>query len=540
MPERDRPVVAMYPAGAHAAHARLLDALGDACAVRIVAGDSHGGSCQAEIVVGAATYSERYGRRSPFRPTLAIAEPGATDSIDVRLERSPYIDPKLHGIDLPGQQIATAAALDPGDEVLAVSDAGPVWTRARARPVVQLRAAFPQLADDEVLRATLGSDRTHRMLAVIGIVAFLREVADDPWEQPPLRASFVFDDPNLRLMRYGHIDYRALWDEAARHEYHVGMAMVPLDAGHPSSDAVEFFNHHREQLSLAIHGNDHVRAELLRAQSFNHARSLAAQALERIARFERRTDLHVGRVMMPPHGMCSREMVAALAELGYDGICALHPTPWTEKAPVERPLAGWTPATFVDGCAVVPRVPLHASSAELAIRAYLGQPLVLYGHHGDVANGYDVLTDAAARVNRLGNVEWLSLSRLVRSNYQTRVIDGMAHVRPWGTHLDVALPAEAEAVSVELAPHADAARFGVTGVSIGDTPAVRHELGQRVAVDGSTRVAVRLLPAHTLDPRLVRRPIRRPRAWARRRVAELRDQITPAARRASHVIATRR
>jgi hypothetical protein len=532
-------VVAVYPADAHATHTRLLDALGDACAVQIVAGDSHSGPCQAEIVIGAAAYKERYGQRSPLRPTLTLCEPVATDSIDVRLERSRYTDPRLHGIELPGQRIAGAVALDPSDEVLAASEAGPVWTRARARPVFHLRAALPRLADDEVLRATLGPDRSERMLAVIGIVAFLREVADDPWEQPPLRASFVFDDPNLRLMRYGHIDYRALWDEAARHEYHVGMAMVPLDTGHPSSDAVAFFNHHREQLSLAIHGNNHVREELLRAQSFNDARSLAAQALQRVARFERRTELQVGRVMMPPHGMCSRAMVAALAELGFDGICALHPTPWTEKAAVDRPLAGWTPATFVDGCAVVPRVPLQAGSAELAVRAYLGQPLVLYGHHGDVADGYDVLTDAASRVNRLGEVEWLSLSRLVRSNYQTRMIDGTAHIRPWGTHLDVELPEEVQAISVALPPHADADRFGVRAVSIGGSAAVRHELGERVPVGASPRVGVRLLPAHTLDPRAVRRPIRRPRAWARRRAAELRDQITPAARRASHLIAAR-
>jgi hypothetical protein len=128
----------------------------------------------------------------------------------------------------------------------------------------------------------------------------------------------------------------------------------------------------------------------------------------------------------------------------------------------------------------------------------------------------------------------------VRSNYQTRVIDGTAHIRPWGTHLDVELPANAQAVAVELAPHADAGRFGVTAVSIGDAPPTRHELGQHVAVGGSTRIAVRLLPAHTLDPGMVRRPIRRPRAWARRRVAELRDQITPAARRASHLMAARR
>jgi hypothetical protein len=539
MVEERRPMIAVYPAAAHVAHARLFAALEDACAVRIVAGDDGPSRCQAEIVIGPDAAAARLEQRPPGRQVLALAASGPTVRACVRVERSDNLDSRLHRIELINQQIAPTSALDAEDEVLAVTDAGPVWTRAHAAPIYRVAAGLPILAEDEVLRAALGSDRPHRMLATIAIVAFLREVADDAWEQPPLRATFVFDDPNLRLMRYGHIDYRVLWDEAARHGYHVGMAMVPIDAGRPSSEAVSIFHHHREQLSLSIHGNDHVSQELLTPRDPADARALVAQALRRVTHFERRTELAVGRVMVPPHGMCSREIVGALGALGFDGLCSLHPTPWTDKAAVDRPLAGWTPATFVDGCAVIPRVPLHVTNSELAVRAYLGQPLVLYGHHGDVADGYDLLAEAAARVDRLGDVEWLSLSRLVRSNYQLRVSDGTAHIRPWGTRLDVELPASVQNVAVELAPHADVSRFGIEAVALEEPLSARHQLNEPMLIHGGSRITIRMLPGQTLNPQSVPRQLTHPRAWARRRAAELRDQIAPAARRASKMMVRR-
>jgi len=55
---------------------------------------------------------------------------------------------------------------------------------------------------------------------------------------------------------------------------------------------------------------------------------------------------------------------------------------------------------------VIPRIPLTSSDADLALRAFLGHPLIVYGHHEDVAAGLEPLADVAARVNRLGDVRW--------------------------------------------------------------------------------------------------------------------------------------
>ena len=128
------------------------------------------------------------------------------------------------------------------------------------------------------------------------------------------------------------------------------------------------------------------------------ALAMVAQALRRVERFERRSGLRVDRIMMPPHGLCSRHVTAALGALRFDGLCAIHPLPWTDRPPSDPPLAGWEPAQFVAGCPVVPRIPLSSSAADIALTALLDQPLVLYGHHEDVAEGLEPLAEAAAMV----------------------------------------------------------------------------------------------------------------------------------------------
>ena len=153
--------------------------------------------------------------------------------------------------------------------------------------------------------------------------------------------------------------------------------------------------------------------------------------------------------MVPPHGLCSRIVADALGALGYDALCAIHPYPWTERAPRDDLLAGWGPTSFVAGCAVLPRFPLTCSAAEIALRAFLGQPLILYGHHDDLADGLEPLVDAARNVNRLGDVEWKSLGAIAATSYDLRVDGSTAIVRPWARRLRVALPDGVTDVVVE-------------------------------------------------------------------------------------------
>jgi hypothetical protein len=210
-------------------------------------------------------------------------------------------------------------------------------------------------------------------------------------------------------------------------------------------------------------------------------------------------------------------MAGALAGLPFDALCAIHPYPWTEQPPSHDLLAGWAPATFADGCAVILRVPFSMSATDIALRAYVDQPIVLYGHHEDVAQGLDVLADAVARVERLGAVRWSSLTEIARSNVSVRRDGDTTSLRPYAH--TVRIPAGTEKLRIER-PECD---HGLRGWSI-DRELGIHDFGQPVSVAPGA-ASIRLRPFLERDPADVPPP--RPRVWPRlRRIAtESRDRL---------------
>jgi hypothetical protein len=274
-------------------------------------------------------------------------------------------------------------------------------------------------------------------------------------------------------------------------------------------------------LSLLVHGNDHERAELGRDLSPGERLAVALEALERVAAFEREHGLEVARVMVPPHNVCPEAMMEALLSAGFEALCY-------RDLEGERPTAtrGWHPADFESrvGLPVVQRVLFGAPVEELVLRAFLGQPLVLAGHHVDFKDGLEPLALAAQRVNDVGNVQWLRMDAILRSNFATRRSRTTLHVRPWSRvlHVDAreadglvidgfALPPpDRERVIVERPSGGAAVAAGAVGELIG---VPREQLVLRLAHDA------------------VRPPVVRPRrrAWPflRRRLSETRDRLLP-------------
>jgi hypothetical protein len=243
--------------------------------------------------------------------------------------------------------------------------------------------------------------------------------------------------------------------------------------------------------------------------------------MRRAARFESRYGLRMDRVMTPPHGMCSASSARSLGALGFDALCAIHPLPWAERAPAQRPLAGWDPAEFAAGCAVIPRIPLTSSFSEVALRAFLDQPLVLYGHHDDLADGLDLLAETASRVNRLGEVRWTSLGEIAATNFSTRLDGNELRLRPYAHRLRVEVPEGAESLLVERPRELD---HGPAGWSLADSSDIPFESS---ASCEAGILEVRLNPLATVDPASV--PAGAPRVWPvlRRAATETRDRLRP-------------
>ena len=499
-------VVGVYPAQALASSRRLFDALELAFPVRFAPWGGTPGA-QAMLVAGPALADAT----APGVPTLMLVGDARHRREDVTIKAVPAVDRRLHALTLPGEATSGKLEVGEGDQVLAAGPGGAAWTRAGDTD--RVRAALPVLKLGEVLRQALVPKRA---LALVTIVEFLRRLtAGGSHEPAPLRAAFLFDDPNLRWRSYGYIDYAELVRHADEHGYHAAMAMVPLDASRPHQWSVQLFRERPDRLSLVIHGNNHEKLELLSQRDPGAALALGAQALRRVARFSATSGVHVGRVMVPPHGMCSQTMVRALGRLPFTALCAIHPFPWHGTPPGDQLLAGWEPAAFPEGCAVIPRLPLWCNEADIALRAYVDQPIVLYGHHQDVADGLDVLAAAAARVNRMGPVEWMGPEAIALSNAALKWDGDAVSVRAFANRLS--LPAHAATVAVED-PGGE-----FIGWSLGRDPQV-HAFGEPVAAVGGElwlRAESEVDPADVPSPPL--------KVWPKlRRIAtESRDRLAP-------------
>lgn len=462
-------------------------------------------------------------------PALAALGPEAGDATAVPygISRPESVDRRLRGRAFPDRHLPLdqAPLRIPDAETIATFAGGPLWIR---RGLLDVAALVPaELAPAESLRCRLCGTRS---LALLPIVALLRSLdAGDSWRPPPLRATFLLDDPNLHWPSYGYLSLPATAEHADRHGYHLALAMVPLDArlNHPA--AVSLLRRSRS-LSLLVHGNDHFGGELGHEATEREALKVAAQALRRVAAFEHRTGVKVSRLMVPPHEACSEPMARALVRTGFDAITMTRPYPWEETSPswlasppsAESPV-GWWPADSAPGLPPVllrhPLAPPLYSPAEVALRAYLDQPLILYGHHDDLRDGLDLLAERTLEIESLGETRWASLGEIAASNFSTRAEGEQLRVRPHSRRLSIEIPAGISTLVVEPAgTGADEA------VLLGHR---RFGIGEPIPIAGQERVELALTSPDAVSPDQVAPPPREIRRLARRLAGEAHDRMTP-------------
>ena len=128
--------------------------------------------------------------------------------------------------------------------------------------------------------------------------------------------------------------------------------------------------------------------------------------------------------------------------LGIEAVCLNRSYPWRDGQAAPTPLSEWHPAEMVaGGLPMLLRSPLVDPREDLAFRALLGQPLILYGHHWDFAEGLDILAQAAADINALGEVRWGPLELIARGGYATRRVGETLFVRMCARRIAIEVPA---------------------------------------------------------------------------------------------------
>jgi hypothetical protein len=422
--------------------------------------------------------------------------------------------------------------LSDGERVLALADGRPLWWRREERHGWKHYSRFPlqELGEGEALRDRL---RAGHFMGLLPLLHLLRRVCEElAWDERPLRAAFVVDDPNLHRGSYGHLSYSDVIAHARRNGYHVALATVPLDGWLFNGAASRLVKSNPQTLSLLMHGNDHVAGELGRLLDDRAAERVLAQAMRRIASLERRCGVPIERVMAPPHELCSANVLAAMFRLGFEGACIGRRHPWREHGSLPTIAASrllkWHPTDLLDGgLPIVPRYPIEQSREDLVFRAFLRQPLILFAHHGDFAEGLDLLEQAANEINGLGEVRWGSVGSIARDCFFTRRDAQTLDVQMHSRRIVVEVPAEVRSLHVQTPSLIDSEPqrwLACDGVRMALERGEGSWSSGPLQVSAGGRIELVLESDRPLDPEAVPAPRSAPWPLMRRLLVEGRDR----------------
>lgn len=477
------------------------------------------------------------------RPSLATYSGNggsAPSGMSVELSEDEQLARVLRGRRLPEGRAPAQFISSPvdGHHVLAAADGRPVWWR-RPGPSWTHQSAFApeELASEEALRDRL---KGGHFMGLLPLLHLLRHVCRDlEWEERPLSAAFMVDDPNLHSGSYGYLNFRELIAHAERHGYHVGLATVPLDGWMCSTRVAAVVRASPQAVSLLMHGNSHLSGELGHLTDARAAESTLAQAVRRASALERRCGIEVERVMAPPHETCSTAALAAMFRMGFEAACIGRRHPWCDQDSLSRladaRLLKWHPTDLMDaGLPIVPRRPIDYSREDLVFAALLRQPLILFAHHWDFADGMDLLEEAANEINGLGDVRWGSVGSIVRNCFFTRRAGETLHVQMHSRRIVVEVPDGVSVVRVStpsLIEDEPQRRLVAGAADIGFATTRGGWMSDALPAGPGGSLELKLVSSHPLDAEAVPHP--RPTPWpiARRVLVESRDRARPLLRR---------
>ncbi len=407
----------------------LLRMLENLLAVKFSFSPEHQLDIKGEIVITNVSQAEQRSRKIVSSLDLPQGKTASSEGelveIDVRFTEDPLVPYPFRGRSLRTKVSSQPSILSlcRDEEPLAICELGPVWAFSEREGAKHYRSAFalPVLPVDGSLLDLLNGGR---FLEMLPLLHWLREIcASVSPIDPPLRACFIFDDPNLHWPRYGFVDYRQLAEQAEKQNYHVSFATIPLDTWYTHSGTADIFRKNPRRLSLLVHGNNHTRKELAQPYTEPERIFLLRQAIQRIERLERQSGLVVSRVMVPPHGACSEEMLAKFPFCGFEGACISHGSLRAHnKSRAWSKTLGFLPSEIIQGCPVLPRWGVSGDLKNtILLAAYLKQAIILRGHHQDLKDGPELLADLARLINGLGSVAWLNMTEMARSNYPSQV-----------------------------------------------------------------------------------------------------------------------
>jgi hypothetical protein len=262
-----------------------------------------------------------------------------------------------------------------------------------------------------------------RILEALPFLMFLRYACGERcWQSPGYFANLTIDDPWLREP-YGYLHFASLLTEMERANFHTTLAFIPWNYDRSQPGVISLFREHPDRFSISIHGNDHDHSEFGDPNSALHREADIVQGLARMEAFTRLTGIKYDPVMVFPHAIASdAETLAILKKHNF--LSTINQSNVPLAMPFPKNLFFFLRSVTLD-YADFPSVNRAAAyvqtESDFAIEMFLGNPLLLYGHHDLFQKGIDSFNGLAETINKLEPaVQWTTLGAVSRHLYLTR------------------------------------------------------------------------------------------------------------------------
>ncbi len=540
MPQ-DNTAIAVYPADSYAKNRRLLEALQALYFVRFAPCDKKELNAFKFALLLEATAehisdAQQLGSRCFVCPAQTQQEAGCGREA-IQFADVSYVDESFRGGNFHEETANDVALLyqQPDDLVLGHKNGSTFWLRRTAGiSVMDWVAVKPKvIATDEILREHFGK---HSLSHIVPLLHFIREVAGEEATPAaaPKNACIVIDDPSLYTTSYGYINFKKLAKHAKLHGYHVAIATIALDTWKISPKVASLFKQYADHLSLIIHGNNHTYLEVVSDRSPAHLLTLAAQALRRFKRCERQK-LAFSPIMEAPYGTFVSEFAEPLVNLGYEAaLCAPAQFVQQNRGQGISAAFGCGPADVLPhGLCAIPRLVMSEDwHTEIAVAAFLRQPMVLACHHQDFADGLDLLADLTAYINRLGNVKWSSLAEIAKESVVLSQKKSTLVINLGARRVECRIPSGVEHIVIERPWVGEA----VEQLILKDATGARAPLHLRAGSvshplpwqgDSNAVLLIESPVSSAIDPNAVAPPARSLWPFARKMAIEVRDRAYP-------------
>ncbi len=264
--------------------------------------------------------------------------------------------------------------------------------------------------------------------AIAAPMMFLRYAGGErAWHTPGDYANLTIDDLWLREP-YGHVNYERLLQEAQHHNFHATIAFIPWNFDRSQPRMVSLFQEHPDRLSICVHGNNHVHQEFgpLDSHPLEKQAKDIEQSLARMEKFKQLTNLPYDAVMVFPHSISPEATFSALKRTNFLATANSLNVPSDAKAPSDVEFALRTASLHFANFPSLRRYSAETDipKSQLAIDAFLGNPMLFYAHESFFASGIDAFNKTADEVNQLQpDIKWRGLGDIVKHLYLERLRD---------------------------------------------------------------------------------------------------------------------